>query len=111
MACLPLWSATSVTEHVFTTHTSASSLAFARAYPRSNRVLPIALLSAKFSLHPNVTNRIVIHKKSEKNCKDNVFLWQMQEVGESFLCTDLYFCQNCSTFADESVEKNMNGNE
>ena len=42
------------------TQMSASSPCLARVCPRWSSALPIALLSAKFNLHPNVTNRIFI---------------------------------------------------
>ena len=42
------------------TQMSASSPCLARVCPRWSSALPIALLSAKLSLHPNVTNRIFI---------------------------------------------------
>ena len=60
MVCLSLWSALSVTEQVLITQMSASSPCLARVCPRWSSALPIALLSAKFNLHPNVTNRIFI---------------------------------------------------
>ena len=60
MVCLSLWSALSVTEQVLITQMSASSPCLARVCPRWSSALPIALLSAKLSLHPNVTNRIFI---------------------------------------------------
>lgn len=60
MVCLSLWSALSVTEQVLMTQMSASSPCLARVCPRWSSALPIALLSAKFNLHPNVTNRIFI---------------------------------------------------
>ena len=55
-----LWSAASVTEQVLTTHTSGTSFGVALWCPRNSNSLPSALLSAKFNLHPNVTNRTFI---------------------------------------------------